>query len=123
MMLQEVCSSMFAAICNIQKKNLSQPHLNQLKTLWLTGEGAPGLWEEDKSCLGSCLHGIPYTHMLHLLWIRLVNISSAISIRLSLVAWVCGSGVHLSTFGVASLAGSVGLPSSSSTALSGFVFS
>lgn len=117
MMLQEVCSSMFAAICNIQEKNLSQPHLNQLKTLWLTGEGAPGPWEEDKSCLGSCLHGIPYTHTLHLLWIGLVNISTAISICLSLAPWVCG-------FEVASLAGSMGLPSSSSSiALSGFVLS
>lgn len=58
-----------------------------------------------------------HTHMLHLLWIGLVNISSAISIRLSLAPWVCG-------FEVASLAGSMGLPSSSSSiALSGFVLS
>lgn len=61
--------------------------------------------------MGSCLHGIPYTHThrQHVLWMGLVNISSAISICFLLGPWRCGCGAPLSRLGVAFLAGSVRL--------------
>lgn len=44
-------------------KILSGPCLNQPKKPRLKGEGAPGLGEEGRSCLGFCLHGIlTHTH-------------------------------------------------------------
>lgn len=84
---QEACSSGFAAIYITSERLLeilSGPHLSQPKKPRLKGEGAPGLGEEGRSCLGSCLHGIPYTQALHVLRLGLVNISSYISTCFSL---------------------------------------
>lgn len=111
---QEACSSGFAAIYITSERRLknivratseSAPKKTRLK-----GEGARRLGEEGRSCLGSCLHGTPYTHTQSTCAVTgLVNISSYISTCFSLgpmELWFWG--IPQQTRGVTSLAGSGG---------------